>query len=204
MPDDTQGILTGTQRAYLRGESQIERGSSHERAIRSRIRTRLYNSIFDLALLQASLEPRDIEQAFKKNDGSFQAATPRTTRGESEKDHPRIFNQFGKVLGLFFDGTARASKYRDSDIGYDEVDTEEIIEMFEDIVEDGVTKMFLRRGVTVNDVFVNIGVELGPRLTDVSTDDLSNFSEHELKQLLETGTISPEKYGTEIMQRQGS
>lgn len=206
MPDDNQGILTATQRAYLRGESAIEPNSSHERAIRSRIRNRLYNSIFDLALLQTTLEPRDIEQAFEDNNGPVanHRASLQTEPKKPLKEWRHILNHIGRVLALIFDGTARVSRYRDFQIGNEDDDTDEIIKMIASFVEDGVTKMFLQRGVTVNDVTVQIGVELGPRLSNVSTDDLSALSETQLKQLLETGTISPEEYGLEIKRRQGS
>lgn len=206
MPDDSQGILTETQRTYLRDESTIEPDSSHERAIRSRIRNRLYNSIFDLALLQATLEPRDVKQAFEDDNGPVanHIASLQKEPATSVEEWQHIFNQIGSVLALIFDGTARASRYRDFQIGDEDDDTDEIIEMFTSLVEEGVTKMFLQRGVTVKDVTVQIGVELGPQIADVSTNDLSTLSETQLKQLLETETIGPEEYGLEIKRRQGT
>jgi hypothetical protein len=56
------GMLTSSQREYIIGESDVEKGSQRERTIRSRIRERLVNGINDLDLALWGLDKRDLGQ----------------------------------------------------------------------------------------------------------------------------------------------
>ena len=202
MPDQGQGILTATQREYLREEADVEPGSSHERAIRSRIRGRLNNAIYDLALMQATLEPRDIERAFTYENDRQEYVLGHLQGDFEEHGGPtQLFEHIVLAHALLFDGTALASQYADEEIGHTEEDTEELISMFARFVEEAVTAMFLQRGVTVNDVNAEIGVELGPNVSDVDPENLSYLTEPALVQLLDQGVIEPEEFGSEIKQR---
>lgn len=64
--DRGRGILTKSDRKFLRGESDIEPQSHGERRARARIRERLRNAIYDLSLLFVHLEERDRKQVFNR------------------------------------------------------------------------------------------------------------------------------------------
>lgn len=69
-PDETEqtgGLLTPPQRAYLRGEKDIDPDSTHERVTRSRIRDRLHAGLStDFAVLSGALRDDDREQVLEK------------------------------------------------------------------------------------------------------------------------------------------
>ena len=57
-----RGILTQSDREYLRGESDLEPKSHGERVARERIRKRIANSIIDLEVVGSHLQRRDWNQ----------------------------------------------------------------------------------------------------------------------------------------------
>lgn len=66
-PDDRdRGFLTEADRRYLHGESDLDHQSHGERRARERIRNRLLNALYDMAIVFESLEDRDRDQVFKK------------------------------------------------------------------------------------------------------------------------------------------
>lgn len=58
-PDRDTGLLTRKQREYLLGQTDIEAGSNRDRAMRSRIRNRVYNAFLDFSLLYEHLPADD-------------------------------------------------------------------------------------------------------------------------------------------------
>lgn len=171
-------LLTENQRKYLTGESDIEDKSAQERAIRARIRNRLYQSVLDLGLLQQHLERRDLVKAFEDPSGTLISAT--------------IHDNIDSALGLLLEGTI---ENRGGDIEY-VGQTEEILE---DILEEALTIMYLARGQSVDRVSVSLDVHLGESLDEMAEEDLEQLRPEELRQLAITGRISFEKYEEILM-----
>ena len=65
-----RGILSESDRAYLRGETQLASVQS-ERNTRARIRERIFNAILDFELLVDRLSDTDRELVFKKRFGEM-------------------------------------------------------------------------------------------------------------------------------------
>lgn len=171
-------LLTENQRKYLTGESDIEAKSAQERAIRARIRNRLYQSVLDLGLLQKHLEHRDLAKAFEDPSGTLISAT--------------IHDNINSALGLLLEG---AIENRDGDI--ESVgQTEEILE---DVLEEALTIMYLSRGQSVDQAHVSLDVDLGESLDEMAQEDLEQLRPEELRQLAITGRISFEKYEEILM-----
>ena len=171
-------LLTENQRKYLTGESDIEAKSAQERAIRARIRNRLYQSVLDLGLLQQHLEHRDLAKAFEDPSGTLISAT--------------IHDNINSALGLLLEG---AIENRDGDI--ESVgQTEEILE---DVLEEALTIMYLSRGQSVDQAHVSLDVDLSESLDEMAQEDLGQLRPEELRQLAITGRISFEKYEEILM-----
>ena len=64
--DDSRSaaLLTASQRQFLRGEHNYERGNPSVRAIRGGIRKRVRESLLDMRILAEYLEDRDVQQIF--------------------------------------------------------------------------------------------------------------------------------------------
>lgn len=173
--DRDTALLTKKQREYLRGESDIEPSSSYERAMRSRIRDRLYNSIWDLDIIWGSLEPRDIEHTFD--------------RGE-------VFNDAGSAFAVLFDGLSRASRYEEIHPGEESSleDFDDTIDMFSHYVEQAMEAVYVRRGFNVKNVDVDIDIEFGEDLSKITDRDFDELSREELYDLVRAGEISLEEF----------
>lgn len=63
MSERPSALLTKTQRDYLRG-SRESKGPEHDRALRSRLRTRVYEGLNDGTILWSHLDPEEIEKIF--------------------------------------------------------------------------------------------------------------------------------------------
>lgn len=61
-PDRDPGLLTTKQREYLLGQTDIESGTPGDRAIRSRIRRRVYQGLLDMSLVVDHLDSDDRDQ----------------------------------------------------------------------------------------------------------------------------------------------
>lgn len=61
-PDRGPGLLTTKQREYLLGQTEIESGTPGDRAIRSRIRHRVYQGLLDMSLVINYLDSDDRER----------------------------------------------------------------------------------------------------------------------------------------------
>lgn len=76
------GILTGDQRQYLRGQSEIEPGSSRERNMRRRIRQRVRNAVLDFGILNRHLDQEDLAQALEVDESYPTRKEPEEMRKE--------------------------------------------------------------------------------------------------------------------------
>ncbi|WP_436931967.1 hypothetical protein [Halosimplex halobium] len=171
-------LLTENQRKYLTGESDIEAKSAQERAIRARIRNRLYQSVLDLGLLQQHLEHRDLAKAFEDPNGTLISAT--------------IHDNIDSALGILLEGVIENRGEDIESVGQ----TEEILE---DVLEEALTIMYLSRGQSVDQVHVSLDVDLGESLDEMAQEDLEQLRPEELRQLAITGRISFEKYEKILM-----
>jgi hypothetical protein len=186
--DRDSALLTPTQRAYYRGKSDIDPGSSRERVVRQRTRQRLRDGVLDLGLLAGNIEDRDLERSFDDD-------------WEPGADDPfgviHLFNQVSPALSLVFAGTSLESKYPTAtEPGEDAVP--ETLEMFESFVTDAIGRMYVDRGLEVESVDVSIDVSLGDGLDDLAERDLRDLSESRLEQLLTSGAISPQRYAAAV------
>lgn len=174
--DDISALLTPGQREYLLGDSDIESGSANERATRGRIRSRLTQAIGDLAILNANLESRDVEQAFEPID----------------------FNDIAPAIALILDGFSRVSKYQHG-AGERDIPDDEVTDMFTDFYASALKEMYVKRGIEVEDITVDIDIELGDSLDQIASKDLSEISEKQLIQLLESGEINKYEFIDTLM-----
>jgi|APHM01.1.fsa_nt_gi hypothetical protein len=185
--DDISALLSSSQRAYLASgeDSGIDEKSARERTVRSRIRKRLRRSIFDLGLLHATAESRDIRKAF---------------------DNGEIFNSTTSAIALIFDGLARAAgSSSDMSSSGEESTAEHVdrksIRMFEEYVEGGVEALYLQRGIELEDINVSIDIDLGREIDEIYAEELSQLDVDELTMLLQTGRITQEEYLSELTSR---
>jgi hypothetical protein len=182
MSDEREtALLTPAQRKYLRGNSDIEKKSSHERAVRARIRNRVRNSVFDLALLHNTIEDRDLKKAFTDDNS-----------GKTLGDWLHVLNHVSDSLALVFDGTALTSKYDYTATG--EPPSDEILAMLSDFIEPALESVYVKRGENVKQVDVDIDIEFGDSLSNISNEKLTSLSEETLHQLVQSGEISREQW----------
>ena len=169
--DEISALLTPGQRDYLRGESDIEKGSANERAIRNRIRNRLRQSIRDLAIINEYLETRDLEQAFDLID-LLEMSAPVT---------------------LLLDINSRV-KQNQSNTDRGDIPSEEAIDGFESIYSSGLRGLYIKRGYEVEEITVDIEIELGDDINEIAGKDLSEISKRQIIQLYEAGEISSQVF----------
>lgn len=169
--NNISSLLTPGQRAYLWGSSDIDSGSANERATRARIRNRLTQGIWDLAILQENLEARDVEQAFDSVD----------------------FNDIAPAMALMLDGTTRVSEYEHPSSDEQSSD-DDIKNMFEQFYTNALRGMYINRGIVVERITVDIDIELGSNFDEVANDDLSELPKEQLAQLLGAGEINSDEF----------
>lgn len=173
-------LLTENQRKYLIGDAEIEEKSSQERAIRARIRDRLYQSIADLGLLHEHLEHRDVAKGFEDPNGVFISASVR--------------DNIDSALALLFEG---AIENRGGDIEY----VGPTQETLEELIGDALKRMYISKGKSVDDVSVTVEVELGEPLDQIEERELEQLRTEQLRQLALSGRITFEKYEEILMNR---
>ncbi|OIB55738.1 hypothetical protein [Natrialba sp. SSL1] len=173
-------LLTKNQRKYLNGKSDIEKKSAQERAVRARIRNRLYQSIVDLGLLHQHLEHRDLAKAVEDPNGVPISAS--------------IHDNIDAALALLLDG---AIENRGGNIKY-VGQTEETLEK---ILEKALTTMYLSHGQSVEQVNVDLNVNIGESLDEIAEKELEQLQPEELRQLAITGHIPFEKYEEILVNR---
>lgn len=171
------GILTEKQRKFLYDAADVEPGSAHERTVRSRIRERLRNGIWDLALVTRELEDRDIKQV----------AT----------DENLDLNDIGPAIGLLARIYFLAAGFSaDSD-----EDVEKYTEWLEEATSGAAGGPFVEEGHFVEDVSVDIEIEL----SDDAMSEIEQYDALPRKKLLQmsiAGEISHEDFINEMMRRE--
>lgn len=198
------GMLTDTQRHYLAGDLDVESGSQRERTIRSRIRERVTNTISDLIIFHRHAEMRDIEQISKEVKlGTLEA---------------------GEILGLLLRLNANISPFlKDNDIDPDsnikpspfvdqtapdemgletkQEEAEELLNLFEDIINPGIHQAFRKQGFDIKDFTVNMDITLGDDLDSLAEQDLESLDEKSLMLLHQEDKISKEAFYSEAARR---
>lgn len=168
--DRDRGILTETDRKFLRGESDIEPQSHGERRARARIRKRLRNAIYDLSLLFVHLEERDRKQVFHR--GTL-----------DEQDAIALLRGMQAGLGLTYLG-CNDTEYHFLTMLVESIRDAELI--LGTTLEDLEIKINRDFGVSV--------AEIEERRTLYGDEmDLTDLSSEELKQLRRIGTISDDE-----------
>jgi len=169
---DKIGILTKEQRKYLRGESEIEEKSNTERAMRTRIRDRFQGALYDLELLNASLEQRDRNLALEELD--------------EEGTTPPYSHIFTQMLELMFKGAM------DPDVDIDVFSDQE--RDLTEMIEIPLNMALFDRDEDVVGVTIDLEIE---RVEDHAKSgglDLVQKSERELKRMLAYDQITSEQF----------
>jgi hypothetical protein len=147
-----RGILTGSDRAYLRGETEFASVQS-ERNARARIRDRLFEGVRDFELLVEHLDERDRKLVFEKRFGNADGAEAFDAlvsslallyRGIGDTDL-----DFGEVLNEAVN-VAEASEGRaatvDLDVTYERLSPESLLHKLESGEELSLTELAYLHG----------------------------------------------------------
>lgn len=183
--DRETALLTPAQRKYLHGDSDIKKKSSHERAVRSRIRNRVRNGVFDLALLHHYIETRDLKMAFDDDNS-----------GKPPEEMRHILNNTSSAIALIFDGVILSSGYEYTPVG--ESPDNDIHTMLSEFIETAIENIYVNRGENVEDVNVTIDTEFGTPLSETPTDDLTSLSGETLDRLFRAGEITKRQWITAL------
>jgi len=198
------GMLTNTQRQYLVGDLDVESGSQRERTIRSRIRDRVANTIFDLIIFHRHGEKRDIEQVSKK-----------ANLGTSEA---------GGIIGLFLRFNANISPFLknndiDSDsnikpdpfvnqtapnelgLETDQEEAEELLDLIENIINRSINQTYRAQGHDIENLSVDMEITLGDDLDSLAEQDLESLDERSLMLLYQENKISKDEFYSEAARR---
>lgn len=167
LDDRPRGILSQSDRQYLRNPEEYSSQASYER--RQAIIERIHNALHDYPLLVSALDDEYRKEAFEDR---FEEPLEETM---PEKEH--TINVLHSAFAFLYLGIT------------DTVEPEELgKDAFEDLVGSGVKTALLQRGDTVRNVSVDIEVETGPSLAEVR--DKETPALPEIFQLLEAGEIS--------------
>lgn len=163
-----RGILTQSDREYLRGERELTEGAEYN--TRRRIYRRLRSGVLDATLIFQRLPEGDIRKAFRVADdqgvGPSSIATARTN-----------LLALLHLSGCLIEG---------QDVG---------TEGFGRQLEKGIERSFGRQGREVKRVSVTIDVEIGDDIEDLSPADLAQrFPIARLREMLVAGVISDEEF----------
>lgn len=171
-----RGVINQRQREYLREESDIEDQTPAERDIRQSIRENLHNAILDMPLLLSGMEERDRKQAL-------------TLAGEwQSEDRQSLEASFWDMIGMIY--LFHLDAYDDAMVSPNA--------LFEEAIEQGVTKALNRLGRGVASVEITVDIEYGERFDELDKDDLVKYSESELRQALNADEINPKEYADAI------
>jgi hypothetical protein len=181
LSDLSASILTRKQREFLLGQSNIERASRDERAIRSRIRDRTVLSVFDLRTLLCELEQRDREKVGEILQG---------TEGSEAEKTANITNRCSNAMGFFVSLLLDLRSLST-------VDSIDLI--LESVFHSAVREAFIRNGESVEQIEIDISIEQGRRFEELEETDLIDLPRETLGQMLNTGRISPEEYSRAIL-----
>lgn len=167
MSDEISALLTQGQREYLKGESDIEPGTSRERAIRARIRKRLVRSVEDLALIHDHVEQRDIEKAFSDFD-THKYDIPASS----------LLLQGSLLIGA-----------SDGFVDPHQPTRESNIRITESIMKWILQEYYIRHEKRIKDIDIDINIEFGEDLEELNIEDVKKLSLHELTSLVRNGKV---------------
>jgi len=182
-------ILTSGQREYLRGE----REPAQERTMRTRIRSRLRQSLYDLELILDSIE------ADRFSSDEFELIVENTNHEKSVPiwTLPAVLFLFTKSTDISVaetgaitgDGTASTMDRRCA--------------FFDRGVETGVQEAIQRdtSGRVIRTVESSLTVELGPNMSDLQDMDLATLPRAWLDQLLKDGVIDDDTFVEAVKDR---
>lgn len=159
LDDRPRGILSQADREYLRNPDEYSKQAGYER--RRAIIERVQEALHDMPLLVSELDEDSRAEAFEDEaDGT-----------------PHTLSALSSAFALFYLGIT------------DTVEPTELAkDAFEDITESGVRKAYLQRGVSVEEVEVEVSVTRGERVDDLR--EKEELSYPEVNQLLEAGELS--------------
>jgi hypothetical protein len=164
-------ILTPAQRELLLGTASVPNRAS-ERAMKARIRDRVQSAILDFPIVLNHLDRSDIEAVFEEPvEVELGATFP-------------IRNSIPYAIGLFYLSVVEAEKKGSQPEGW----------RFSHTVESGLEMALNQAGVSVEDITVDIDIERGTELEELSTSDLSEQPRRVLQQLLFAGEITDEEF----------
>jgi hypothetical protein len=168
---DVGSVLTPSMRAYLKGESDIESGSSHARMVESRIRSRIRRGFMDCDLILRHLDTEDIQTALELD----------------KDDHVLLDNGVSAAIGMIYLGyIERGPIGESSEWGG-----------FEKRAEKGIRMALNHLNASVKRVDVDVDVELGAAfgdMGDLDAEALAEYSPSELLQALQAGAIDNEQF----------
>lgn len=177
MFDIGPGLLTEKQRKYLHDATDIEPGSAHERTVRSRIRERICNGIWDLAMISRQAEDRDIEQV----------------AADQSVDLNDISPAIGLLARVYFLAPGFSPDSRE--------DIEEYSEGLEQLVSGAAGGPIVDEGYFVESVDVDIEINLSDdTMSDVEQYDV--LTQAQLTQMALAGEIRHEELIEEVMKRE--
>jgi hypothetical protein len=208
------GMLTETQRDYLKGELDIESGSQRERTIRSRIRERVYNSLGDLLTLRHNLESRDIEQISERIESD-----PDLNRNEHEYEESLYANIIPFILNIYYhnlpylrDGYSEqdmASRMPDyllthmrsnHNLQTEQGQADYLMQIFDNCIGISLMHFFTDIGYDV-EIYSELTVEIDEKLDSLAENDLKTLDDQTIKKLYYTDKITQEEFYSEAERR---
>lgn len=158
--DRPRGILSPADRRYLENPDEYSKQAGYER--RRAIVERLHEALHDMPLLVSDLDEESRAEAFE--DGDL-----------AGKEH--TLNVLSWSFALLYLGIT------------DTVDPADLAkDAFEDIAASGVRKAYLQRGVSVEEVEVEVSVTRGEPVDELREKEELSYAE--VNQLLEAGVLS--------------
>ncbi|PSP83295.1 hypothetical protein BRC96_08950 [Halobacteriales archaeon QS_6_64_34] len=181
MVDDDRepSLLTNKHRDFLAGADVSE---SYARKLKVRIRERVRDGILDAPLILQSdrLRDRDIREIFR-TDKLHTAGKPAVAEA---------------IIGLI------ALIYRGLLLNAEDGDP---TEGFAGQIREGVILALNREGIDAESVRVDITVERGEKIDELSVSDLAEkYTRVEMREMLHSGTISDEKFVEYVKKVEGS
>ena len=195
------GMLTDTQRDYLRGDLDVKSGSQRERTIRSRIRKRVTNSISDLLLLDRNIEERDLSQISKDFDPNhiqtgklvgfflrcFHYITPYLNQSSDKNDFENT-----SMGGLDSKG-----RYAETD----QEQSDELVSLFEMSISKSLSEVYRNAGYDAAEISVDIDIIIGQKLDSLAEQDPQSWSVGQLFKLHHSNKIENEVFYSEVERR---
>ena len=168
-PDEwPASIMTPEQRKRIT-EDGLDPSDAADRAMLARLRKRIQAAVLDLGTLSRALTQPEIQKAFKDPD---------------DRVYAPIGSTVPDALALFYlAGWEQETASNTSEGWY-----------FEGKVEAAIERALNARGITAEDVTVDIDVERGDPIDDLARGELKNLPKAVLSQLFANGAISHEEF----------